>query len=29
VWISVVGLAVYGVVALGARWLAPWAETSE
>lgn len=27
VWISVVGLALYGAVAAGARWLAPWAET--
>jgi NitT/TauT family transport system permease protein len=29
VWISAVGLAVYGLVALGARWIAPWAELSE
>jgi NitT/TauT family transport system permease protein len=29
VWISVVGLAVYGAVVLAARWIAPWAETSE
>jgi NitT/TauT family transport system permease protein len=29
VWISVVGLAVYGAVALAARWIAPWAETSD
>ena len=28
VWISVVGLAVYGAVGLAARWVAPWAETS-
>jgi len=28
VWISVVGLAVYGVVVLAARYIAPWAETS-
>lgn len=27
VWISVVGLAVYGAVGLAARWVAPWAET--
>jgi NitT/TauT family transport system permease protein len=26
VWISVVGLALYGAVSLTARWLAPWAE---
>src|SRR5215467_6198540 len=29
VWISVVGLAIYGAVALAARWIAPWAETSD
>src|ERR671918_469375 len=29
VWISVVGLAVYGAVVLAARWIAPWAETSQ
>jgi NitT/TauT family transport system permease protein len=29
VWISVVGLAVYGAVVLAARWIAPWAETAE
>ncbi len=29
VWISVVGLAIYGAVALAARWIAPWAETVE
>ncbi len=29
VWISAVGLAVYGAVVLAARWIAPWAETSE
>ena len=28
-WISVVGLAVNGAVVLAARWIAPWAETSE
>lgn len=28
VWISVVGLLVYGAVGLVGRWLAPWAETS-
>ena len=28
VWISAVGLAVYGAVALAARWIAPWADTS-
>ena len=27
VWISVVGLAVYGAVVLAARWIAPWAES--
>ena len=27
VWISVVGLALYGAVSLTARWLAPWAES--
>jgi NitT/TauT family transport system permease protein len=27
VWISVVGLALYGAVSLAARWLAPWAES--
>jgi NitT/TauT family transport system permease protein len=26
-WISVVGLALYGLVALAARWLAPWEDT--
>ena len=26
VWISLVGLAVYGSVVLAARWLAPWAD---
>src|SRR5947208_6424515 len=26
VWISAVGLAVYGAVVLAARWIAPWAE---
>jgi NitT/TauT family transport system permease protein len=26
VWISVVGLAVYGAVVLMTRWIAPWAE---
>ncbi len=29
VWISVVGLAVYGAVVLAARWIAPWAESSQ
>jgi NitT/TauT family transport system permease protein len=29
VWISLVGLAVYGAVVLAARWIAPWAETSD
>jgi NitT/TauT family transport system permease protein len=29
VWISVVGLAVYGAVVLAARWVAPWAETTD
>jgi NitT/TauT family transport system permease protein len=29
VWISVIGLAVYGAVVVAARWIAPWAETSE
>jgi NitT/TauT family transport system permease protein len=29
VWISVVGLAVYGAVVLAARRIAPWAETSK
>ena len=28
-WISLVGLAVYGAVVLAARWIAPWAETSD
>lgn len=28
VWISVVGLGVYGAVVLAARWIAPWAEPS-
>ena len=26
VWISAVGLALYGAVVLAARWIAPWAE---
>jgi NitT/TauT family transport system permease protein len=26
VWISVLGLALYGIVSLGGRWLAPWAD---
>ena len=26
-WISIVGLALYGAVALAARWWAPWAES--
>jgi NitT/TauT family transport system permease protein len=29
VWISVVGLAVYGAVVVAARWIAPWAEAAE
>ena len=29
VWISAIGLAVYGAVVLAARWIAPWAETSD
>ena len=29
VWISVIGLAVYGAVVLAARRIAPWAETSK
>jgi NitT/TauT family transport system permease protein len=29
VWISVIGLAVYGAVVLAARWVAPWAETPQ
>jgi ABC-type nitrate/sulfonate/bicarbonate transport system permease component len=29
VWISLVGLAVYGLVVLAARRIAPWAETVE
>ena len=28
VWISVLGLVLYGAVGLAARWLAPWAEIS-
>ena len=28
VWISAVGLAVYGAVVLAARWIAPWADPS-
>ena len=28
VWISVIGLLLYGAVSLAARWLVPWAETS-
>jgi NitT/TauT family transport system permease protein len=28
VWISVIGLTVYGAVVMAARWIAPWAETS-
>jgi NitT/TauT family transport system permease protein len=28
VWISVIGLVLYGAVGLAARWLAPWAESS-
>lgn len=26
IWISIIGLAAYGAVSLGGRWLAPWAE---
>jgi NitT/TauT family transport system permease protein len=29
VWISAVGLAVYGAVVLAARWIAPWADISD
>jgi NitT/TauT family transport system permease protein len=29
IWISVVGLAVYGAVVVAARWIAPWAEVAE
>jgi NitT/TauT family transport system permease protein len=29
VWISIVGLGVYGAVVLAARWIAPWAEPSQ
>lgn len=29
VWISVIGLLVYGAVVLAARWIAPWAESTE
>src|SRR5215470_8462971 len=29
VWISMIGLAVYGAVVLAARWIAPWAETPD
>jgi len=29
VWISAVGLAVYGAVVLAGRWIAPWAEISD
>jgi NitT/TauT family transport system permease protein len=28
VWISLIGLSVYGAVTLAARWLAPWADLS-
>jgi NitT/TauT family transport system permease protein len=28
VWISVLGLALYGFVSLGGKWLAPWADRS-
>ena len=28
-WISVIGLLVYGAVVLAARWVAPWAEPTE
>jgi NitT/TauT family transport system permease protein len=27
-WISIIGLALYGVVGLAARWWAPWADTT-
>ena len=29
VWISAVGLALYGAVVLAARWIAPWAEATD
>ena len=29
VWISILGLALYGAVVVAARWVAPWAETAE
>src|SRR5688572_9894260 len=29
VWISAVGLSVYGLVVLAARWIAPWADTTQ
>ncbi len=29
VWISMIGLAVYGAVVLAARWIAPWADTPD
>ncbi len=29
VWISAIGLALYGSVVLAARWLAPWAEAAD
>jgi NitT/TauT family transport system permease protein len=28
-WISVIGLLVYGAVVLAARWVAPWPEPTE
>ena len=27
-WISVIGLSLYGAVGLAARWWAPWADTT-
>ena len=27
-WISIIGLALYGAVGLAARWWAPWADTT-
>jgi NitT/TauT family transport system permease protein len=29
VWISIIGLALYGAVVVAARWVAPWAETAD
>jgi NitT/TauT family transport system permease protein len=28
VWISIIGLGVYGAVALAARWIAPWSDSA-